>query len=499
MVRAREGSVAIYAAILLPMLIGGALLTVDAARLYSMQTFLQAGADAFALAGAAELDGQSQPNGDDSITRADRAIANLVTNYVRLGDAGKAAITVASTTYLSSLPASDASAITNANITTDATQARYVQVKVASANFTTFFPATFLGALSNTTKTSAIATAGGPAAGNGRQLCLGPVVPMFVCNPYEGNSTSIYQAVDPSDANYATNRHRQIKLRSGSGTFFPGNFGWLDTPELGNGANALRDSLALVEPIGATCQVDRTTVSQNTGNVTPAQDALNTRFDLWNGPYSNASKNASYAPALNVRKGAQPGNGSNGTNGTNGACNPQTSAPNLNSLPRDASFTGLLGSATWNPADTLTTYWTTNYGGSLPSGLSGSSTSRYDVYRYELAKNKTSVAAVSGPAAGEVGAPMCYSGGATATYDRRVLYVALINCTALNVTGSSGNLGVPFAYGKFFLTEPVVVSGAATEIYAELVGLVGTGSSLDAGGDSSGTPAVTDQIVQLYK
>src|SRR3989442_14597942 len=79
--RGRDGTVAIYVTILLPFLIGGALLTVDAGRLHSLQTFLQAGADALALAGAAELDGHP-----DAITRADNAIANLVTNKMRLGD-----------------------------------------------------------------------------------------------------------------------------------------------------------------------------------------------------------------------------------------------------------------------------------------------------------------------------------------------------------------------------------------------------------------------------
>ena len=73
--RNRSGSVAIYVTVLMPFLIGGALLTVDAARLYSLNSFLQAGADALALAGAAELDGHP-----DAITRADNAISNLVTN-----------------------------------------------------------------------------------------------------------------------------------------------------------------------------------------------------------------------------------------------------------------------------------------------------------------------------------------------------------------------------------------------------------------------------------
>ena len=50
--RARRGAVMIYVAALLPVLAGVALLTVDGARLFNLQTLLQNGVDAFALAGA---------------------------------------------------------------------------------------------------------------------------------------------------------------------------------------------------------------------------------------------------------------------------------------------------------------------------------------------------------------------------------------------------------------------------------------------------------------
>ena len=495
----RRGAVAAYVTALLPILIGGALLTVDAGRLYSLNTSLQAAADAFALAGAAELDGQSQPNADDSITRANRAISTMMAsrNQMRLGDAGTAAITVASgyPVYLSALPASDATATTLT--TTDPTAARYVQVKVAAANFTTIFPATFLGASTNTTSTSAIATGGGPQAAGGRQICLGPVTPMFICNPYEGNATStVFQAVDPTDSNYATNRRRQIELQTSAGTYFPGNFGWLDTPELGNGANALRDALAVTNPLSpSSCLVQRTSVSQRTGNVANADDAMNTRFDLWNGPFNNGKSNSAYTPALNVRKGAKPGNGANG------ACNPSTTAPNANSFPRDGSFSGNIGNGVYD----LTAYWTANYGAvqtgsfTYPDGTTGTlsaTSSRYDAYLYELQNNKTSIAAVGGPAKDEKGSPQCYSGGSTANYDRRVLYVAIVNCTQLSINGNSGNLGVPFAYGKFFLTEPV--SGGV--YYSELVGLASDGQVIDVGGGGpNGGPAVAGRPVQLYR
>src|SRR5262249_46861529 len=221
---------------------------------------LQAGADALALAGAAELDGHP-----DAITRADNAISNLVTNNMRLGDAGKSPITVSVKHYLSSIPGSDASAITSTNYTTDATEARYVQITVTPANFTTIFPATFLGVVSNSTTTSAIAVAGLKQA-----VCQ--FTPMFICNPYENDANNtIFDA-----ATNAALQRRQIKLQSGgggSGQYAPGNYGWLSNPTLGNGANALRDGLASVTP--AACFV-QDGVSLQTGNVDNANDALNT-------------------------------------------------------------------------------------------------------------------------------------------------------------------------------------------------------------------------------
>ena len=499
-----DGTVALYVAVLLPVLIGSGLMTVDFARLYSLQTFMQAGADALALAGAAELDGQSQPNCDDSITRANRAIASLVANTSRFGDAGNAAITVASTTYLSALPVSDATAIPTGSITTVPTLARYVKIKVTAANFTTIFPATFIGAISNTTTSSAVATAGGPLAGAGRQICLGPVTPMFICNPYENLSPSLFEVMERDGPYYTTYRRKQILLQTGgNGAFAPGNFGWLDTPENGQGAPGLRDAISLNQPNagGSSCRVSRNTVSQRTGNVANADDAMNTRFDLWSGPFNNSKSNAAYPPAKNVRKGAKPGNGANG------ACSPSPIGPNANSLPRDGSFNGRIGSGTYAAGSNLTAYWQTNYGTALPAALSGANVSRYDVYLYEIGYTSAGVstgnintalansAAVFGPAAGEKGTPQCYSGGTVSTYDRRVLYVAIVNCTNLGLTGNSTAPFAPVAYGKFFLTEPV--SGG--DYYSELIGLVGTGETIDPGDATEGNIVNVSEAVQLYR
>src|SRR5437016_14075872 len=94
-----EGVILPYVTIMLVVIVGVSVLALDGARVVSLQTQLQAGADALSLAGAAELDQTSS-----AITRANLAIDNLVTNSTLPG-MGNQAVTVSSRRYLSSLPA----------------------------------------------------------------------------------------------------------------------------------------------------------------------------------------------------------------------------------------------------------------------------------------------------------------------------------------------------------------------------------------------------------
>src|SRR5690349_20877651 len=68
-----SGMALIYVTLALPVIIGMALLAVDFSRLANLHSSLQHGADALALAGAAELD--QRP---DAIVRSDRALENLI-------------------------------------------------------------------------------------------------------------------------------------------------------------------------------------------------------------------------------------------------------------------------------------------------------------------------------------------------------------------------------------------------------------------------------------
>src|SRR5881396_3894914 len=67
--RDERGAVLIYVSLALTVFMGFTALVIDGGRLFTLDTEMQSAADALALAGAAELDGNS-----DAITRADKAM-----------------------------------------------------------------------------------------------------------------------------------------------------------------------------------------------------------------------------------------------------------------------------------------------------------------------------------------------------------------------------------------------------------------------------------------
>src|SRR5688572_18133775 len=76
-----NGLAMILVSIMLPVLIGFALLVIDGSRAGNLHNDTQRGADALAIAAAAELDGQA-----DAWTRAERALENLVDNTTRFSE-----------------------------------------------------------------------------------------------------------------------------------------------------------------------------------------------------------------------------------------------------------------------------------------------------------------------------------------------------------------------------------------------------------------------------
>lgn len=465
--RNSQGGIAAPLALLMPVLFGFGLLAIDAGRLFNLQTSLQGGADALAVAAAAELD--SRP---DSIIRANRAIDSLISNDQRFGE-GSAAInrSAISVRFLSSLPSNDGSPPTDG--TTDPLRAVRVEVIVKPVKLNNLFAA----AASVTEVTSqADATA---IAGFDSVACN--VTPLFMCNPFESSSTSLFMAArDPSF------RLRQIAMKAKGSQYGAGNYGYLE-PAYGNGGSAVKDAMAIDKPKGCYKQAG---VELQTGNISSTAEAMNVRFDIYEGSFSNKKGDPSYRPAQNVRKGY-----------TGPSCNQSvaydptkrpTDIANLKvaiGLPRDNCFydgsctfggtmAGRIGSGDWD----FQTYWTRTHGTGYPNGWSNSNRpSRYDVYRYEIANNLASHF-TAGADTREKGAPVCYAGGSSTLddeLDRRTFVGAIIDCHAADeagqLNGSSGSVIPVTAYARFFLTEPMDKHDGT--IWAEMIGLVEPGTA----------------------
>src|SRR5215468_10441629 len=101
-----SGVILPYVTVMLVVIVGLSVLALDGARLMSLHTQLQNGADALALAGAAELDRLP-----DAETRARTAIQRLLTNSTLFGSRAERTIAVSNIKFYSRLPASDATLI----------------------------------------------------------------------------------------------------------------------------------------------------------------------------------------------------------------------------------------------------------------------------------------------------------------------------------------------------------------------------------------------------
>jgi Flp pilus assembly protein TadG len=471
-----QGVALILVAIMLPVIIGFAVLAIDMARVNNLHNDLQKGADAFALAGAAELDGNP-----DAIDRANRAIDNLIANQTDFSTLNHYTLksTDLTVTFLKSLPASDSISLDkngvdgngvnrHADPLTEAAKARFVEVTVNPTDFSTIFPASFIGG-PDSFQVSTQAVAGFESG-----VC--DYTPVFICNPYEDPSqtggVTLQQAV--ASEQY---RRRQILLRTGgnNSAYFPGNFGFL-TPPTGHGAKALAEAIASSKPDA--CYSSNGVTTKTGQQVGPILGGLNIRFGIQE-PGSNFN-GPEYGPAANVRSGANPSNGAACPNGNKITYPSDPISAGLMGLPRDACFSsgscslmsGRMGGGNWD----LTNYWAINHGGSVPTelwdGTAANEPTRYEVYRYELEHDL--VADVS--TGGESGAPKSGCGTPVTEVDRRLLYGAILNCKALddagyNLGGHDENLPVE-SFASFFLTEPIKPD-SNTDIYVELVDVTG--------------------------
>jgi Flp pilus assembly protein TadG len=449
----QRGIAMILVAIMLPVLIGFALLAVDMSRATGLHHDLQKSVDALALAAAAELDGNP-----DAITRAGRAVTTLLANRTRFSTLGDHEIAPAdvTATYLTGIPASDSISLTAAGVdstgknwaSTDPKLVKFAEVTVNASGtttdgagaFETIFPVSFSSRNKMDMRPQAV-------AGFTNALCQ--FTPMFICNPYTSLG-ALQTAVSGTSKPMIL-----LKEQTGGNNaqYLPGNYGFLSSPEGDKSTATLTEMFAVTNPPACYGQ---TGVTTRPGNIPPVDAGINTRFDLYDnsGPYkTDPTVNP---PAPNVRKGMVVSNA--------GKKNCAYSAPNSGqtnnymALPHDTGCcaqAGVPGSGLWN----FSGYWSVNHGNASTSGVltaCGANPSRYCVYKYEI-NNPT---LKSGQ---EKTAPQCNT--TTEGADRRLLYVAIVDCVNNTVKGGSQTLPVQ-AFASMFVTEPAGGPPDAN-IYAE--------------------------------
>jgi Flp pilus assembly protein TadG len=474
-----SGVILPYVTVMLVVIIGLSALALDGARLMSLQTQLQNGADALALAGAAELDRLP-----DAETRARTAIQRLLTNSTLFGSGASRTIAVSNIKFYSRLPPSDASPMSAGTPATGPGNARFVSVSVRPVSLPTILPAAFFGGASTVTTTASA------VAGFDQVVC--GVTPIYVCNPYETAGMTYDQATEAlqhAAANPADQgRLMRLRQRDGNAPYDAHDYGFLGSPTLGSDEMSLIDSIAVVRP--AACFLQRG-VNFRPGLVRTVREGFNVRFDIYEGAMSEKYNDSNYRPAQNVRKGFVLASGDESQNACaarRGANWPIGSGPNrVTGLPLDRTwpYFGSMGEGNWD----FDSYWQVNHGDSEPpQNLDGGAASnadvpsRYRVYRYEIEQGRVGDVSIGG----ESGAPACYSGGDLPwTPDRRILHAAIVNCQSLQLAGEE-QFNVPVAaFGKLFLTLPLERS--QTDLYVEMVGLVRPGDG------------VSFDVVQLYR
>jgi len=297
--RDRRGAVAIYAAFAGTLALSGGVLALDIGRVVVLRSQMQNAADAAALSGAAQLDGQS-----DAITRATAAASGALSNSSNLSDTA-GAFTVQSITFYDG---TDPTPV----VTAVGGDAVYVEITLAPRTISIFL-APILQTISSGAAVEQFTLEATAQAGISIITCAAP--PFMACNPSEGGDAA-------DDLLDADNAGRQLLTKSGpgGGSLAPGNFGLL-CPTSGNcGAANVSDALANDPGL---CYTSEVTTSPGV-QTQQARNGINARMDAGNK-------------------------------------NPKNPAQNIMDYGRDSDMSGstIVGNGDWDPE----TYWTTNHAG----------------------------------------------------------------------------------------------------------------------------------------
>lgn len=480
-----EGAVAVSYAIALTALVAAIGVGYDYAQLATLDTELQNAADQAALAAATQLDGTSS-----AITRATSAASSLVLNRTLMAnDSLSKDITVSGLTFYPTK--ADAEADTNATTTPSAAKFVRVTLDARRARYT------LTPIISQITAGSPTVTARA-TAGLGSSICKVP--PVMMCNP-NPDATSF------NISGYIGKGLLLIAKGSG-GSYVPGNFGYLD---VGAGANDLGKLLGYTDPPGFCVDVAQPTTQP--GSMASVINDFNTRFDIFDqGDSNNCYGGGLCRPSDNSRKDVvQSGNlttasafqkkdcGFTTGGGGNGwrispdpyrptaakTCAQQACSEDGNALPDAMGYPRDLKHAWPNPNMNndrvgdgewdIDAFWRVNHGAAWSGQVSTAVTgrtypTRYEIYQWERTNAADYRQFNSSGAYTDFQAPMCLPGYAPGgnNADRRVIPVAVVNCTGLN----GAQPVTPIDWIDVFLVEPSLSRSGYTDvgdIYVEVV------------------------------
>ncbi len=416
--RDRRGATTIYVMFAGSLALSGGVLALDMGRVVVLRSQMQNAADAAALSAAAQLNGL-----EGAISRATAAASDVISNTTNLASDDGDFVVQSIVFYVG----------TDSGSSTTTAEAAAVAAQVTLTPRTiSIFLAPVLEAVSSGSVNDEFTLDGTARAGVSPIICAAP--PFMACNPAENGSTS-------DDLLDADNAGRQLltKTGAGGGSFAPGNFGLL-CPSSGNcGAASVSDALA-----GDPGQCYTSDVTTSPGVQTQQYlNGINARMD-------------------------------------DGNKNPKNPAPNIQDYGRDSDMSGstIMGNGDWDPD----AYWDDKHDEEdLPEDLDDAS--RYQVYLYELGEtfyrqDKKTIYPTDGidePAGYDtitppgVDLPPDGAPASTASDDikRRVLKIAVLNCTELGVRGN-GTFPTFGRYVEVFLTE--VVGSNQDDTYTEVIG-----------------------------
>lgn len=416
----QRGAFLVLAAILIAALLGITALGIDVGRAYALRSEMQNAVDAAALAAAAELDA-----GPDARERARSAARHLLQHDSRFASVaallGEDALPDEAFTFYCLIGAKYDPPFSTTFCSNDEPDAegRYFASSDAEAHYVrihlnpalaedrfriglNFLPV--LSALGVPTSSQAQLQAHGMG---GRNFYTCNVVPMAICDPFEGSGTTFKDAMRPGDT---------IQLRGQGGSsggndpthsqyWAPGDFGFLSPPDGGTGANDLADFLANESSIGCAPPYARAEPGQKLQKTT---EAINTRFDQYKGgkdPWEAAPP----APYI-------------------------TDFPHA-SGPHPSTTDSRFGNNIWDVAS----FWTSaGHTGAAPAATA----TRYQAYQHAIATDDIPAAAAPDP-------DHVSSGSVP---ERRVLTIAVLSCDSMGMQGrGEGPIRSPDGFARLFL------------------------------------------------